>query len=189
MKVYITISDVISADGKQTIKTGKLVMAYKAKITTLDGKIAIDINAGMLKNYIKPCKLTCTANEILIMEFRTDYHTYYAIGQNPHIMYQKIIKRYNGNSGQKFNTGNFHNGTYDYDTKISDDYSVNITKLNIEDCIYWDDESEFRDNEGLTKDRNMWLDNKKSNKIVFCGNWFDLYKSNNPKCFPNKTMK
>ena len=95
MKVYITKSDVISDDGKSIIKSGKLVMADKAKITTLDGKIVIDANAGMLKNYIKPCKLTCTANEILIMEFRTDYHTYYAIGQNPHIMYQKIIKKLN----------------------------------------------------------------------------------------------
>ena len=103
MKVYITKADVISADGK-TIKTGKLVMADKDKITTLDGKISISIPTGTIKNYIKPCKLTCTANEVLFMEFKTDYHTYNAIGANPHEMYKKIIKMYNGYSGQKFDT-------------------------------------------------------------------------------------
>ena len=94
MKVYLTKKDVVSADGKQTIKTGKLVMADNGKITTLNGKTEILIPTRALKNYIQPCKLTCTANEILIMEFRTDYHTYYAIGQNPHTMYQRIINKY-----------------------------------------------------------------------------------------------
>lgn len=188
MKVYITKSDVISADGKK-IGTGKLVMADKEKITTLNGKTEILIPAGLLKNYIKPCKLTCTANEVLIMEFNTDYHTYYALGRNPHLMYKKIIRLYNGNSGQNYNTGNFHKASYGYDNAISEEYAMRITKLNIDDSIYWDDETEFRDSEGLSVDRNSWLGNKKSNKITACGDWFNLYTESNPKCFPNKTMK
>ena len=182
MKVYLTKTDVVSADGNQAIKSGKLVMANKEKITTLDGKIEIAIPKGSLKNYTRACKFTCTADEILIMEFRTDFHTYMAIGQNPLLMYKKIIKLYNGYSGQNYNANNFHNGLYEdnLNTKISDNYSVVVTKVKT-DCVYWDDGSDYYD----MSDKYPPY----SKSTVCCGDWFDLYNSNNPKCFPNKSMK
>lgn len=191
MKVYQMKETLSSYDGSITIEKGKLVMFQtKDRLVTLNGKTAIVQGTQIpqficgcsygfapvdLKKYIKPCKFTCKDDEILIMEFRTDYHTYNAIGYNPHELYKKIIKMYNWYSGQTYHTGNFHKASYDYDINITEDYSVSVYKINLNMC-YWNDESEYRDA------------NDKPYK-TFCGNYFDLYTSDNPKTFPNKSMR
>lgn len=183
MEIRILTNDISSYDGKAQIKKGKLVIVEGHEISTLNRKTTIGCTDSEVKNYTKACKLTCKKDEILIMHFRSDYHDYYAIGKNPHEMYKKIIRMWNRNADSNYNTSNFHKQEY------FNDYSAMVTKINIEDCIYWDDESDYRDSEELSMDRNVWLGNKKSNKITNCGNWFDLYRNNNPKCFPNKSMR
>ena len=192
MTVYLLKKALSSYDNAITIEKGKLVMSDgKTTIKTLNGKsvILFDKKAiseyicgtsyghsdQKISNYIKPCKFTCNDDETLIMELQTNYHTYNAIGRNPHEMYQKIIRMYNSYSGQNYNTGNFHKAHYDYNITLVEEYPIHVHKININMC-YWDDESEFR-NETDSAYRTS------------CGNYWNLYVNDCERVFPNKSMK
>lgn len=155
MKVYITKTEVISADGKQRIENGKLVMADKEKITTLNGKTEIMIPAGNLKNYIKPCKLTLKDNEVFIMEFITGgWHDFHAVGRNPYEMWKKCIKLFNYEEGTNYNTHTIKN------YRFFCDFCVFLSKISIDECYA---------SEGRTDDK---YHNKET---VSIGDWIEIY--------------
>ena len=191
MKICIMKKTLSDYTGSVTIEKGKLIIVESDRIKTIDGKKVIvqrehktipeyicGVEYGTVTKGLKycysSCNFTCQEGEILIMTLSTDFHSYYAIGQNPYEMYKKIIKMYNGYSGQKFTDKDFHKGIYDYGIKISDEYPLNIYKCSA-DLIYFDDESYgFR--------------NKYDKENYFCGNYWDLYKSDDTRVFPNTTM-
>lgn len=193
MKICIMKKTLSDYSGSVTIEKGKLCIVKADRIETLNGKTVIQnrqhdyipehINGTdygttkeTLRNYYKPCKFTCSDDEVLIMQLETDYHTYYAVGQNPHEMYKKIVRMYNGFSGQKYHTGNFHTASYDYDMRLAEMYEISVYRVKT-DLFYWHDES------------SVYSDINDKNGGIYCGNYWNLYTEDNPKVFPNKSMK
>ena len=156
MNTYIAKKDICYADGTIAIEAGKLVLAEKHELSKLNGKGTISVSPSELKDLLKPCPLTLKDGEILVMELRTDYHTYHAMGRNPMDMYRKIIMMYNRNASSNYNTSNFHKEEYMHD------YHCLVYKVNA-DLFYFDDEY-FSMGESGDK------------RAVEIGDWFSLYR-------------
>lgn len=176
MKFYIMKQDLYSYDGSVKIEKGKLVTANKYEISTLNHKTVIRnaneqhlqipqyINGTSygwakytLENYTRVCKkLSCNDDEILIMNFITGgWHDFYAIGNNPHEMYKKLIKLFNHAEGTNYNTRTIK--SYEF----FDDFQIKVSKVSINNLCY-------------ARERDT--DDKYFNKeAVYIGNYMGLY--------------
>ena len=160
-QVRITTAPIESYDGTVRIEKGKLVIVTKRtktsgyEVTTLSNKTTIGI--GIKLYNLATCPLTCSDNELLFMEMRTDYHTYTAIGRNPVEMYKKIVWMYNRNASSNYTTANIFKQEY------FDDYHCYVHKVD-SSLIWFDDEYQ------------SFQEGKGSDHIAI-GDWFSLYRT------------
>lgn len=70
---------------------GKMV-----KVSTTDGKASIEITKSRSNTDLKVCSLTMKEGEILVGEFKSEYHMYHAFGYNVLDIVNRIVHMYNG---------------------------------------------------------------------------------------------